>query len=169
MCCPNQTYNFPDIILNLSEADPMDSSERELYEEVMPIISKTPELIQLVSEYGGCDEVIRHALSNPGNSEIESRAFDSVFDAVELLERFFSFALELDIIWPKLLKSICTDNSLEAIGNRQATIKMIGELFKFVFMFDNEKMMHPSIQNDFSYYRRVYNKIKQIKKKEKRR
>jgi len=83
--------------------------------------------------------------------------------------KFYSFSLKLEEIWPNLLQSICTDNHEESIANLQATIKQIAELFRFVFLFDNEKIMHPSIQNDFAYYRRVQHRMKQHnKKKEKK-
>jgi len=64
------------------------------------------------------------------------------------------------------MEAIACDNPLEAIGNQQAVIKQIAEILKFVFLFDNEKIMHPSIQNDFSYYRRVFHKMKNKRKME---
>jgi len=156
MCCPNQGFNFPDIELTLNEPEPSNEIERQLVEEVSANIIKTPELLEFITNYKGCEDSIRDALSNPGDEEKENTAFDAVSDVVEILEKFYNFSLQIMVIWPKLLGSICSENPLESIGNQQATIKQLSELFKFVFLFDNEKIMHPSIQNDFAYYRRVF-------------
>jgi len=100
--------------------------------------------------------------------KLKKNAFTRVSEIVEILEKFYNFSLKLEAIWPNLLEAICTEDPIESIGNQQAIIKQISELFKFVFLFDHEKIMHPSIQNDFSYYRRVYHRMKaQMKKKRK--
>jgi len=124
--------------------------------------------LELITNYQGCDDVIREALSNPGDEEIEMAAFKRVSEIVEILEKFYNFSLKLEVVWPNLLQAICTEDSLDSIGNQQATVKQIAELFKFVFLFDHEKIMHPSIQNDFAYYRRVYHRMKQQMKKKKK-
>jgi len=38
--------------------------------------------------------------------------------------------------------------------------KQVGQIFDFVFHFDEAKMVNPAIQNDFSYYRRVLGRMK---------
>jgi len=128
-------------------------------------ISKTPDLLEYISNYKGCENFIRDALSNPGNVEMEDTAFDAVSDVVEVLEKFYAFSLQIEVMWPNMVTAICTESPLEAIGNQPAIIKQVAELFKFVFLFDNEKIMHPSIQNDFAYYRRVFHRMKNRKTK----
>jgi hypothetical protein len=168
MGCGDSRPNFPDIDLNFNEPEALSENERQLVDEAMSHISKTPKLLELIKNYEGCEGVIREALSNPGKTEIEKNAFRRVSEIVDILYKFYSFSLKLEAIWPNLLHSICTDNSEDSISNSQATVKQIAELFRFVFMFDNEKIMHPSIQNDFAYYRRVHHKMKQHAKKRKK-
>lgn len=41
------------------------------------------------------------------------------------------------------------------LETQQAIVKQFSEIMDFVLKFDDHKMNNPSIQNDFSYYRRV--------------
>jgi hypothetical protein len=169
MCCPSPYPVFPDVEINLNDPEAQNEHERELIEEVVQHISKTPKLLDLITNYHGCENIIREALSNPGNQEIESNAFQEVSDVVDILYKFYAFSNNLETMWTNLLQSICTDDTMQSIGNQQALVKQIAEIFKFVFLFDAQKIIHPSIQNDFSYFRRVYHRMKQqIKKKKKK-
>jgi hypothetical protein len=38
--------------------------------------------------------------------------------------------------------------------------KQFAELLQFVLAFDEQKLKNPSIQNDFSYYRRTLSRLK---------
>jgi hypothetical protein len=42
----------------------------------------------------------------------------------------------------------------------QALAKQFAELLQFVLAFDEQKLKNPSIQNDFSYYRRTLSRLK---------
>ena len=44
---------------------------------------------------------------------------------------------------------------METLDDRQALVKQLAKILDFVLKFDEIKMSHPAIQNDFSYYRRV--------------
>jgi len=123
-------------------------------------LAKTSKLLKLIKKYSGCEDVIREALSNPGNTEVEKNAFDGVSAAVDVLYKFYDFAQKIDKIWETMLGQINTEEFEVVIGNQQAIIKQMAEIFHFVFEFDNEKIIHPSIQNDFAYYRRVYHRMK---------
>ena len=46
----------------------------------------------------------------------------------------------------------------EHLQMQQATVKQFAEILDFVLKFDDLKMSNPSIQNDFSYYRRTLNR-----------
>jgi len=41
------------------------------------------------------------------------------------------------------------------IEEHPAIVKCLGDLLVFCFNFDQEKMVKPTIQNDFSFYRRI--------------
>jgi len=153
--------------LNLNNPEPINEDERQIVEEVGAQIIKTNKLLDLISHYEGCDQMIREALGINGNEEAEIKAFEAVSLAVDKLLKFYNFSLNLSEMWKKLLNVICThDSHEESIGNHQATVKLIAEIFKFAFLFDKEKITHPSIQNDFAYFRRVSHRRKaQVKKR----
>ena len=46
-----------------------------------------------------------------------------------------------------------------ALQEHPSVAKVVGDLLVFAFNFDQEKMMKPAIQNDFSFYRRVLPKV----------
>jgi hypothetical protein len=168
-CCGGGVDVLPNVTINLNEPEAQTDQERQLVEEVMSQFSKTPKLLELISNYAGCENTIREALSNPGNQEIETNAFHEVSDVVDVLYKFYEFSGKLEAMWPNLIQAISTENLEQDIGNQPALIKQISEIFKFVFLFDAQKINHPSIQNDFSYFRRVYHRMKQHAKKKKKR
>lgn len=45
------------------------------------------------------------------------------------------------------------------LETQQALVKQFAEILDFVLKFDDLKMSNPSIQNDFSYYRRTTSRI----------
>lgn len=58
------------------------------------------------------------------------------------------------------MDAVCKDNPVTGISDNLALTKQITLVFDFVFHFDERKMVSPSIQNDFSYYRRVLGRMK---------
>ena len=46
------------------------------------------------------------------------------------------------------------------ISYMQATVKQFAQVLQFVLAFDEQKLKNPSIQNDFSYYRRTLSRLK---------
>lgn len=48
----------------------------------------------------------------------------------------------------------------EHLQTQQALVKQFAEILDFVLKFDDLKMTNPSIQNDFSYYRRTINRLR---------
>jgi len=168
-CCGGGADVLPNVTINLNEPEAQTDNERQLVEEAMSQFSKTPKLLELISNYAGCENTIREALSNPGNQEIEANAFQEVSDVVDVLYKFYEFSGKLEGMWPNLIKAISSEDHQTEIGNQPALIKQISEIFKFVFLFDAQKINHPSIQNDFSYFRRVYHRMKQHSKKKKKR
>jgi hypothetical protein len=48
----------------------------------------------------------------------------------------------------------------EHLETQQALVKQLAEILDFVLKFDDLKMTNPSIQNDFSYYRRTVNRLR---------
>jgi hypothetical protein len=63
-------------------------------------------------------------------------------------------------VWPKLLDCVCLEDAVAGVSGHLALTKQLGQIFDFVFHFDEAKMVNPAIQNDFSYYRRVLGRMK---------
>jgi len=116
-----------------------------------------------LTNYTGCEEHIRKAITNPG-PETEDEAWLSVLPAVEQLKEFYDFSIELEQCFPKLLTALCQDDPKTNLEKRQALAKQFANAFDFVLRFDDLKMLNPAIQNDFSYYRRTLNRMKLSKK-----
>jgi len=50
--------------------------------------------------------------------------------------------------------------SLQHLETQQALVKQFAHILDFVLKFDDLKMLNPSIQNDFSYYRRTISRMR---------
>ena len=61
-----------------------------------------------------------------------------------------------------LLGELCSDSMtpLKHLETQQALVKQFSRVLDFVLKFDELKMMNPSIQNDFSFYRRTLSRIR---------
>jgi len=138
--------------------------ESDLNDKLSVVLDRSPIILDKLLRYSGCEEYIRKAITSPGN-ETEEAAWNAVLPAVDQLQEFFNYALELEGIFPKLLTALCKDTTKSSIQNQQALAKQLASIFDFVLRFDDAKMTNPAIQNDFSYYRRTLNRMK-ISKKE---
>jgi len=145
--------------------------EEKLYGTIKDqILQQTPDLLGMIKKYGGCEDVIRKALNEPGAAE--TVAWEAVSAAVDKLYEFYAFSLHLEKVWPQVLEKVCTggnaaDSAATINGVRENLniVTQIAHIFSFVFHFDEAKMMNPAIQNDFSYYRRVLGRMKDKKQK----
>jgi len=153
-----------DFVVDFEHATPSEQ-ESELYDKLSSVLDKDPIILDKLFKYNGCEEYIRKAITSPG-PETEPAAWNAVLPAVDQLQEFFDYAMELETWFPKLLTALCKDSaSKNSIQNQQALAKQLANVFDFVLRFDDAKMTNPAIQNDFSYYRRTLNRMK-ISKKE---
>jgi hypothetical protein len=152
-----------EIFLDFENAQPQSDEERVTYEQAAQVLDKAPQILDKLTNYTGCEEHIRKAITNPG-PETEDEAWLSVLPAVEQLKEFYDFSIELEQCFPKLLTALCQDDPKTNLEKRQALAKQFANAFDFVLRFDDLKMLNPAIQNDFSYYRRTLNRMKLSKK-----
>jgi len=156
--------NAPDFVVDFENVKPSDD-EMGLYNQVETVLEKSSVILDKLLKYCGCEEFIRKAITTPG-PETEETAWNAVLPAVDQLQEFFDYAMELETWFPKLLSALCKDTSgKNTLQNQQALAKQLASIFDFVLRFDDAKMTNPAIQNDFSYYRRTLNRMK-ISKKE---
>jgi len=147
-----------DIFIDFEKPTP-NAAERELYEEIGRVLNRADEIVEHLSNYKGCGDLIRKAITSP-SSENEDAAWAAVLPCVDRLRDFYDYSLELEQCVPKLLTALCKDIPVNALQDNQALAKLLANLFDFVLRFDDLKMTNPAIQNDFSYYRRTLNRLK---------
>jgi len=158
----NEDKNPNEIFLDFENAQPSDT-EREIHNTVSAVLNKGPVILDRLFKYDGCEEFIRKAITTPG-PETEESAWNAVLPAVDQLQEFYDFSLELEACFPKLLVALCKNDPKDSLANQQALAKQLADVFDFVLRFDDAKMVNPAIQNDFSYYRRTLNRMKLSKK-----
>jgi len=159
------TIKVPALVIDFA-AKPT-GEEEKLYTVVQEnILANTPGLLGLITKYGGCEDVIRKALNEPG-PKTEQAAWKTVCKAVDKLYDFYIFSTILQKQWPKIIDTVCQDDSTQGIRDHLSFAKQISQIFDFVFHFDEAKMVNPAIQNDFSYYRRVLGRMKNSEKDKK--
>jgi len=151
-----------DIFLDFENAQPS-VEEKEIHSQVAACLDKGPLILERLFKYDGCEEFIRKAITTPG-PETEESAWNAVLPAVDQLQEFYDFSLELEAGFPKLLIALCKNDPKDSLANQQALAKQLADVFDFVLRFDDAKMVNPAIQNDFSYYRRTLNRMKLTKK-----
>jgi len=157
-----QTKEAEEIFVDFENAKPSEE-EKELHSTVAAVLDKAPVILDRLFKYEGCEEYIRKAITTPGE-ETEGAAWNSVLPAVDQLQEFYDFSLELESCFPKLLVALCKEDPKQSLANQQALAKQLADVFDFVLRFDDAKMVNPAIQNDFSYYRRTLNRMKLSKK-----
>lgn len=97
-----------------AEATPSDD-EKALHDTVAEVLNKAPVILDRLRKYAGCEEYIRkvcgpckllfvlqpliilQAITTPG-PETEDAAWEAVLPAVDQLQQFYDFSLELGII-----------------------------------------------------------------------
>lgn len=151
------------MVLNFQDAMPKSDAERAIHEQVARVLATGPQILTALTEYKGCEDFIRKAITSP-STENEEAAWNAVLPAVEQLKTFYDFSLELESSFPKLLLQLCKGNVTESLKDQEALAKLLADVFDFVLRFDDAKMVNPAIQNDFSYYRRTLNRMKLSKK-----
>jgi hypothetical protein len=157
------------VFIDFEKATPSEE-EKALYDQVAEVLNKAPNILDRLRKYAGCEEYIRKAITTPG-PETEDAAWEAVLPAVDQLQQFYDFSLELEQCFPKLLVALCKNERGPGkapggnhLSNMQALAKQLADVFDFVLRFDDAKMVNPAIQNDFSYYRRTLNRMKLSKK-----
>jgi len=123
-------------------------------------LTRSPGILDKLFKYTGCGEFIKRAIQNP-NKETEEAAWDAILPAIDILLEFYEFSVELHDNFPKLIGALLGEDTLQ----RKASLaRQLADIFDFVLKFDDAKMINPAIQNDFSYYRRAYGRMKASEK-----
>jgi len=143
-----------------------DSSNEEkedvsMYNQVQAVVGRKQEILQIIEDYKGCQELARAAMTQP-NEENEKAAFEGLLACVEQIQEFNNFAKDLGSIFSTLLEYLAShvgDKSIAHLDQKPALAKQLGEIIDFALHFDNIRMLRPNLSNDFSYYRRLLPKF----------
>lgn len=151
-----------------NESEPIDApvdfnakpTEKEiLYSDLISITSQFQAFIDKAEGYKGCGDFIRLAISTPSKTNDEN-AWNAILPSVATLKAFYDFSCQMDVVLVKLLTFLCTDDPTVTFANYQASTFQLATIISFAIQFDLLKMANPSIQNDFSYYRRTVSRMK---------
>ncbi|XP_064382249.1 CYFIP-related Rac1 interactor B-like [Halichondria panicea] len=150
-----------DFFVDFEKAEPSES-ELEVHTKVAAVLIKAREMLEELRGYQGAGAQIREAISNPNNEKHQEAAWKQVGPLVQMLRRFYEYALELETALCRLLSVLCSPemSAIQHLASQQSTTKQFAEILHFTLSFDELKMCNPAIQNDFSYYRRTLNRRK---------
>ncbi|KAI9257892.1 hypothetical protein BY458DRAFT_518448 [Sporodiniella umbellata] len=151
----------PEIGFDMETAQPT-TEELEIYNELdRLLIQPQADLIDLFKDYQPSSKVIRNAIASP-SAENEERAWEAVTPTVHMLRTFYSYSSDLGRGMPRLLNVLCSDGTIRHLDRQPGLTKLFVQVLDFVFEFDYLKIRHPTVQNDFSFYRRTLQKGRQI-------
>ncbi|CDH55283.1 protein fam49b isoform 1 [Lichtheimia corymbifera JMRC:FSU:9682] len=144
----------PDLGFDIENARPS-AEESELYNQLsILLVQPAPDLLGSLRSYRSASELIREAIASP-TTENENRAWDAVLPTVDMLRDFYEYASELEENIPRLLDVLCQGDVNKNLEKHQGLTRLFADILDFVFEFDFLKMRNPTLQNDFSYYRRM--------------
>ncbi|KAI8370011.1 hypothetical protein BD560DRAFT_370500 [Blakeslea trispora] len=146
----------PEINFDIENASPS-TEERAIYTELYNIlVEPNSRLLERLRQYSPASEQIRHAIASP-SSENEDKAWNAVLPTVEMLREFYSYSSELERGIPMLLNVLCKDGGVttKELDRHPGLTKLFADILDFVFEFDSLKVKYPTLQNDFSFYRRT--------------
>ncbi|ORX51224.1 DUF1394-domain-containing protein [Hesseltinella vesiculosa] len=144
----------PELGFDIENASPS-SEEMLVYHELSAqLVAPTTALLHALQNYRSSSEVIRSAIASP-TPENENIAWNSVLPTVNMLQKVFEYAENLRKGIPRLLNILCQGDVNSNLQTHQGLTKLFADVLDFVFEFDHLKMRNSTLQNDFSYYRRM--------------
>jgi len=163
-CAGTGPSNEPSYALEFGDSP--SGADSEVANEAGGYLKRASDILGQLRNFRGCGELVREAITNP-SQENEERAWAAVVPSVEILKEFYEFSLALEKAVHRLFTTLCLEPAVDSdLADAQALTKRVAEVFDFVLRFDDMKMTNPAIQNDFSYYRRILNRIKLSNKRD---
>jgi len=148
---------YDDINIDNPEPSP---SEAQLCAGNVDTLARANEVLERLRSYKGCAEYIKVAVRTP-SAENDIAAWNQVVPAVIMLKDLFDYYASVKACLIGSISFICRDDPFISLPENLATAKQIVQMFDFIIRFDELKMGKASIQNDFSFYRRTMNRMRQ--------
>jgi len=136
------------------------AEEKDIYDRVQAVLERSDGILEELGGYAGANAEIAAGISNPKDEAKQTAAWDAVCPLVGKLKSFWDYSMEMEAILPVLLVGLCSEAPETALATKQALAKQMAQVLSFVLKFDDLKMNNPSVQNDFSYYRRTLSRMK---------
>ncbi|KAI9268297.1 hypothetical protein BDA99DRAFT_505438 [Phascolomyces articulosus] len=129
--------------------------ESQLYGELSALLVQPgPSLLSSLRQYKSASTEVRNAIASP-TQENEDIAWRAVLPIVDMLREFHGYSSDLREGVPRILDVLCQGEVGKNLEKHQGLTKLFADILDFVFEFDHLKMRSPTLQNDFSYYRRM--------------
>ncbi len=124
-------------------------------------------ILKSLKEYKGCASYIKDSISNP-SPENDSKTWKNLHPCVLEIRKFYEISLEIGIAFSLMLESsfyqivkkVSATDVVTNLDSQRPDLENLAEFLEFCAEFDFLKVGNPSLQNDFSYYRRSMSKIK---------
>ncbi|CEP17418.1 hypothetical protein [Parasitella parasitica] len=146
----------PEINFDIENATPS-SEEMEVYEELYKsLVEPNSNMLETVKNLKPASDQIRNAIATP-NEDTEKEAREAVLPTVKVLHEIYKYSSELEQGIPRLLDNVLCEegDTTKNLDRHPGLTKIFAEILDFVFEFDYEKIKNPTMQNAFSYYRRL--------------
>ncbi|CAM9322446.1 unnamed protein product, partial [Phaeothamnion confervicola] len=142
--------------------DVVGGEDAELYADLCALVEAGRAALLQLQSYRGCSEVIRASMSSPRNMAVQREAFATLARNAEAIKGFYALAQRLQGLAPALLRRLAAlpvTAGGTGIGERPSLVRKTADVLELVLDWDQAKMMHPQVQNDFAYYRRLLPKM----------
>ncbi|KAK0393110.1 hypothetical protein QR680_000059 [Steinernema hermaphroditum] len=160
---PDQSFNDLKIFIDFEQALP-DEAQLQLFNLLEKLLKNAEEALEDLNNYqAGASTEIRLSIQNPNDQGLQEKYFAIVKECVGRLHSYYTLSQRIEQSVPLLLWELCSGPlpPAEQIDSCQALCKQLARLIDFSLQFDSVKMKTPSLQNDFSYYRRVVSRSAQ--------
>jgi len=125
-------------------------------------IGESSEALKFLSSYGpGGSQIIKDAISKPGDPQIQEKAWEKMLPLIKNLLDLKQSYSALNQMIPEILgqmwetkKDRSSSALLEVFRQRETLLIQLGKILDVNMKFDSLKMMAPSIPNDISYVKR---------------
>jgi len=157
-CLDNSNGFSDEIFLDFDNVDPKEE-ERELYNQISPILAESQTILHELENYKGAAEEIKNSLLNPSDKDIKDALWETLLPLVATLRKFWQFSSALSKAYTDLIKELTSEvgAATQQLEQKQALARQLADLLHFTLKFDKKKMENSQIQNDYSWFRRLSN------------
>jgi len=142
--------------------NPGEQKVHDLSVKVDVKIGESSEALKFLSSYGpGGSQIIKDAISKPGDPQIQEDAWEMMLPLIKNLLDLKQSYSALNQMIPEILgqmwetkKDRSSSALLEVFRERETLLIQLGKILDVNMKFDSLKMMAPSIPNDISYVKR---------------